>query len=224
MAKSTSRKPARVAKKASPAAPAQIKPTIRFSAELLRPAATEKSGPWTLLALPRSANRHLRPREATMVEGTIDGFPIRAVLEPASDSKETHRLRVNKSVRDAVGADVGDTVTVEITRVGDEPEVRAPADFREALAAAPLPKAQAVWADITPMARRDWVLWIISAKQEETRRRRIDNACDMLASGKRRPCCMPGINWRTKDSDVTSEETWIALPGSKGRGAAGTPA
>ena len=61
------------------------------------------------------------------------------------------------------------------------------------------------------MARRDWILWIVSAKQEETRRRRIENACDMLASGKRRPCCMPGINWRRKDSDVTSDETWLPL-------------
>src|SRR5436305_74994 len=25
------------------------------------------------------------------------------------------------------------------------------------------------WADITPMARRDWILWITSAKQNETR-------------------------------------------------------
>ncbi len=123
---------------------------------------------------------------------------------------------VNKAVQDAIGAGVGDEVAVEITRVGEEPEVRAPADLRAALDAAAPPKAQAVWADITPMARRDWVLWIISAKQGETRRRRIENACEMLGSGKRRPCCMPGINWRTKDSDVTSEETWVPLPGAKG--------
>jgi uncharacterized protein YdeI (YjbR/CyaY-like superfamily) len=64
---------------------------------------------------------------------------------------------------------------------------KEPIDFRKALAAAPAAKAQ--WDDLTPIARRDFISWIESAKQAETRRKRIDRACDMLASGKRRPCC-----------------------------------
>jgi uncharacterized protein YdeI (YjbR/CyaY-like superfamily) len=55
-------------------------------------------------------------------------------------------------MRDAAGADAVDTVMVEITRTGEEPEIRVPMDLRKALAAAPL--AQAGWEDITPMARR----------------------------------------------------------------------
>jgi hypothetical protein len=38
-------------------------------------------------------------------------------------------------------------------------------------------------------ARRDWIQWTTSAKQPETRTRRIKNACSMLAGGKRRVCC-----------------------------------
>jgi len=151
----------------------------------------------------------------TVVEGTVNGFPFRAALE--SDGNGRHGLRVNKALQDAAGADVGDTVTVELTRVGEEPELRMPVDLRQALEAAP--SAQTLWAEITPMARRNWILWISSAKQEETRRRRIENACDMLAGGKRRPCCCPGINWRTKDH-VTSDETWVPLPTSKRRSSA----
>jgi len=147
-----------------------------------------------------------------MVEGTINGFPFRAALEPNGNG--SHWLRVNKALQDAAGADVGETVTVEVTRVGEEPEVRVPMDLRKALEAAP--SVQALWAEITPMARREWILWISSAKQEETRRRRIETACDMLASGKRRPCCFPGINWRTK-AHVTSDETWLPLPNSRSR-------
>ena len=194
----------------------ETKSTIRFSAKLFRPEATEKIGSWTLLTLPKNASAKLPSRDMTMVEGTINGFPFRAALEP--NGKGSHWLRVNKALQDAAGADVGDTVTVEITRVGEEPESRVPMDLRKALEAAP--SAQALWAEITPMARRDWILWISSAKQEETRKRRIENACDMLASGKRRPCCFPGINWRTKDSDVTSDETWLPLPSSKSRSSA----
>jgi uncharacterized protein YdeI (YjbR/CyaY-like superfamily) len=60
-------------------------------------------------------------------------------------------------------------------------------DLRKALAAVPI--AKALWGDLTPIARLDFVSWIDAAKQPETRRRRIERACDMLVSGKRRPCC-----------------------------------
>jgi uncharacterized protein YdeI (YjbR/CyaY-like superfamily) len=70
---------------------------------------------------------------------------------------------------------------------GEESEPRVPTDLRKALAAAPMAKAQ--WGDLTPIARRDFISWIDSAKQPETRRRRIEKACSMLAAGKRRPCC-----------------------------------
>jgi uncharacterized protein YdeI (YjbR/CyaY-like superfamily) len=70
---------------------------------------------------------------------------------------------------------------------GDESEPRVPTDLRKALAAAPLAKAK--WCDLTQIARRDFITWMDSAKQSETRRRRIEKACSMLVAGKRRPCC-----------------------------------
>src|SRR5580700_10586033 len=142
----------------------ETKSTIRFSARLFRPQATEKIGSWTLLTLPKNASAKLASRGTTMVEGTINGFPFRSALEP--NGKGSHWLRVNKTMRDAAGADDVDTVTVEITRAGEEPESRVPMDLRKALAATPL--AQAGWMDITPMARRDWIFSISSAKQPET--------------------------------------------------------
>jgi hypothetical protein len=190
----------------------ETKSTIRFSARLLRPQATKKIESWTLLTLPKNASAKLPSRGMTMVEGTINSFPFRAALEP--NGKGSHRLRVNKAMHDAAGPDAGDTVTVEITRAGEEPEMRVPMDLRKALAAAPL--AQASWEDITPMARRDWIFSISSAKQPETRRRRIEKACDMLASGKRRLCCFPGIKWLMKEN-ANSCGMWLPLPNSKNR-------
>jgi uncharacterized protein YdeI (YjbR/CyaY-like superfamily) len=70
---------------------------------------------------------------------------------------------------------------------GEEPEPSVPTDLRKALAATAMAKAQ--WSDLTSIARRDFISWIDSAKQPETRRRRIERACSMLAAGKRRPCC-----------------------------------
>ena len=90
-------------------------------------------------------------------------------------------------MREAAGVEAGDVVTLEIAPVAEEPEPTVPADLRKALAVAP--KARAVWSDITPIARRDWIQWITSGKRAETRALRIGKACDMLAKGKRRPCC-----------------------------------
>ena len=99
-------------------------------------------------------------------------------------------------MREAAGAEVGDVVRIEILSVGKESEPRVPADLRKALAA--VPKARAVWTDITPSARRDWIAWITSAKQSETRARRIRNACEMLAAGKRRVCCFDRSGFYSK--------------------------
>ncbi len=200
-----------------PARPRETKSTICFSAKLVRPKATEKSGSSTLLTLPRNASAKLPSRGMTMVEGTINGIPFRAALEP--NGKGSHWLRVNKVLHDAAGADAGDTVTVEITRAGEEREVRVPMDLRNALAAAP--RAQASWADITPLARRDWIFSISTARQPETRRRRIEKACDMLASGKRRLCCFPGIKWLMK-KNATSCGMWLPLPTSENRSSPGS--
>ena len=59
----------------------------------------------------------------------INGFPFRAALEP--NGKGSHWLRVNKPLHDAAGADAGDTVTVEITRAGEEPERVVPRTWKK---------------------------------------------------------------------------------------------
>ncbi len=54
----------------------------------------------------------------------------------------------------------------------------------------------AVWEDITPLARNEWLCWITSAKQQETRERRIRIMSENLVKGKRRPCCWAGCSHR----------------------------
>ena len=169
--------------------------TIRFSAALFRPAGADKGASWTFLTLPKAASAKLSSRGQVTVEGTLNGFPFRATLDP--DGQGGHWLKVDDKMRKAAGlrdaarpSRAGDLVSLEIVPLPptDEPEPTVPADLHKALAAAAA-KARAVRADITPIARRDWIQWIVSAKQAETRARRITTACDMLAHGKRRPCC-----------------------------------
>jgi len=165
---------------------------IRFQAKLLRPAATGNAGSWTFLTLSKDASAKLPSRGMTTVEGTINGFPFRAALEP--DGQKSHWLRVDRKLREAAGADVGDVVTLELALEALEP--RVPPDLRKALAAAP--KARALWSDITTIARTDWIHWIVSAKQPETRAHRVKNACSMLAAGKRRVCCFDRSGFYSK--------------------------
>lgn len=157
----------------------------RFNAKLLRPAAAAKGDPWAFLILPKDASAKLPTRGMTTVDGTINGHPFQATLEP--DGQRSHWLRVSRELCEAADANAGDIVTLEIMPAEEEPEPDVPGDLQKALAAAP--KAWALWSDITPIARRDWIYWIVTAKRPETRTRRIDNACKMLASGKRRVCC-----------------------------------
>jgi hypothetical protein len=159
---------------------------IRFSATLLRPKATAKAVSWTFLTLPKEASSKLPSRGMASVEGTLNGRPFRATLEP--DGQGGHWLKVDRKMREEAGAEAGDAVTLEIAPVAEEPEPRVPTDLRKALAAAPS-KAREAWSDITPAARRDFIHWIVSPKRPETRVKRIETACDMLAKGKRRPCC-----------------------------------
>src|SRR6184192_1620137 len=160
--------------------------TIRFKAKLFRPAESEKAGSWTFLTLPPNASAKLPSRGMTPIEGTINGFPFQAALEP--DGQKSHWLKIDRKLSKSAGADAGDVVTLEIAPAGKDTEPEVPTDLGKALAAA-APKTRALWADITPFARRDWIHWITSAKQAETRARRIKNACSMLTAGKRRVCC-----------------------------------
>ncbi len=155
---------------------------IRFSATLFRPVATAKAVTWTFLILPNEASAKLPSRSMTSVHGTFNGVAFQATLEP--DGQGSHWLKVDRKLREEAGAEAGDVVTLEIAPVAEEPEPTVPADLRKALAAAP-PEARKVWSDITPIARRDWIHWIVSAKQAETRcasdQNRLRHACERKA-------------------------------------------
>jgi hypothetical protein len=173
------------------------KPTIRFEAKLFRPAESEPESirGWTFLILPKNASAKLPSRGMTPIEGTLNGVPFRAEIEP--DGQKSHWLKVERKLSKSAGADAGDVVALEIAPAAKDTEPEVPADLRKALAAA-APKTRATWSDITPNARRDWIHWIISAKQEETRASRIKNACSMLAGGKRRVCCFDRSGFYSK--------------------------
>ncbi len=65
-----------------------------------------------------------------------------------------------------------------------------PADLRKAIISDSI--AKALWEDITPLARNEWICWVTSAKKDETRVSRIKVGLDKMRKGMRRPCCWAG--------------------------------
>lgn len=157
---------------------------IRCKATLLRPA-SPRNASWRFLRLPQAASDRLPSRGMVAVDGTLEGHPFTATLEP--DGEGGHWLKLPHALHEAAGTAVGDSVALSLAPAEKEPEPRLPADLRSALADAP--EALAQWKTLTTAARRDFIQWLGTAKQAETRDRRIGNACDMLAAGKRRICC-----------------------------------
>lgn len=168
--------------------------TCTFKTKLLRPAKPGKDSLWAFLVLPKAASDKLPRRGRTSVKGTINGHPFQATLDP--DGHLSHWLKVSKELREDAHADIGEMVTVQIAPANPEPEPHLPDDLRRALAASP--GAKAGWEGATTIARLDWIHWIESAKQAKTRKSRVESACDMLSSGKRRVCCFDQSGFYSK--------------------------
>jgi len=62
--------------------------------------------------------------------------------------------------------------------------IAVPADFARALAASR--KAKAVFDAFAPSCKREYLEWIVDAKREDTRARRIEQAVEWIADGKKR--------------------------------------
>lgn len=73
---------------------------------------------------------------------------------------------------------------------------KLPTDMKKALKSKP--KALDAWEDITPLARNEWICWVVSPKKQETRDDHIRRLTLHLEEGKRRPCCWAGCPHRNK--------------------------
>ncbi len=160
-------------------------PTVQFETKLF------KIRDWTIVHLPESASKKLPSRGMIMVKGTFNNIPFKTLLEPdgvyGEGLEPSHWFKPDQALLDGARVAAGDTVkvTLEPTKEWIEPEV--PGDVKKTLSSSP--KAEALWKDITPMARWDWIRWIRAVKTPETREKHIEVMLDKLNKGMRRPCC-----------------------------------
>ena len=55
------------------------------------------------------------------------------------------------------------------------------------------------WEDLTPLARNEWICWVITNKKLKTRKNHIERVRTELLEGKRRPCCWVGCIHRIRN-------------------------
>ena len=82
---------------------------------------------------------------------------------------------------------------------------KVPTDLREVL----ISKIDVLkkWNNLTPLARNEWICWVISVKKQETRQKHINRLCKDLIDGKRRPCCWPGCPHRRPNAKKWFKQT-----------------
>ena len=81
------------------------------------------------------------------------------------------------------------------TELADGTVHKIPADLQKALVSAP--EAVERWNSLTPLARNEWICWVVTVKQATTRTDHIKRTVTELQEGKRRPCCWMGCIHRT---------------------------
>ncbi len=151
---------------------------ISFEAELTR------IGMRTIVILPPAASEQLPSRGMGMGIVTMNGMTFLSPLEP--DGKGSHWFEVDDARRNALPIVDGQRLALTLEPAGDWPEPEMPQDVMDAISQAGL---MTQWRKVTVKAKWEWVRWIRSTANPETRKKRILAACSKLSKGARRPCC-----------------------------------
>lgn len=139
---------------------------------------------WTIIRLPKNISKELPSRGMVMIEATINKVDFKVPLEP--DGMGSHWFKVSETLCEEMGLKVGDIVSLSIKPIKEWIEPEIPEDLNNSLS---LFKVETQWNNITTKARWEWIRWIRSTHNPQTRQERIKTACSMLESGKKRPCC-----------------------------------
>lgn len=85
---------------------------------------------------------------------------------------------------------------------------KLPADVRKALMSDNA--ALAIWEDLTPLARNEWICWVILVKKDATRQEHLRRLIKELKEGMRRPCCWLGCIHRRDKAVSPSVQAVLA--------------
>ena len=115
------------------------------------------------------------------VVATVNGYTWRTSVARMGGE---FLLGLNRAVREEAGVEAGDTVDVALELDTAPREVEVPQALADALAADR--EAREAFDRLAYTHRKEYARWIDEAKRDETRRRRITQALEMLRQGKTR--------------------------------------
>jgi hypothetical protein len=138
-------------------------------------------GGGALVRLPPDAAERFDTRARFPVSVTFNGVPYRGSTMPNGDG--TFCVGITKAIQASAGAGIGAVIHVVVERDEAERTVEVPADLAEALAARP--GAADAFSEMAYTYRKEFARWLTEAKKPETRARRLAQAVEMIAAGKR---------------------------------------
>ncbi len=113
----------------------------------------------------------------------IDGIPYQGSI--ARMATPYHILVIIQAIRQEIGKDHGDMVTVELVEDTLPRTVEVPELLQQAFAKHP--DAQAFFESLSYTNQKEYARWITSAKREETRMSRLEKTVEKLLAGKKNP-------------------------------------
>jgi hypothetical protein len=136
-------------------------------------------GAWTRVQLPFDVERTWGSKGRVSVKGTINGFAFRSSIFPNGDG--THHMMINKAMKEGATAGAGDAVNITMAPDTEERTVDVPADLKKAVSGNRA--ASALFAQLGPSCRKEYVEWIEGARRAETRTSRIEKAVEYACGG-----------------------------------------
>jgi hypothetical protein len=135
------------------------------------------------VSIPFDVEKAYGTKGQVKVKAWFDNYPYRGIL--ANMGTGCHVILVRKDVRKAIGKSVGDEVVVEILKDVEERVIDIPADLDKVLAKSS--KAKSFFETLSYTNRKEYILWISSAKKEETRQKRLQETINKLLKGFKNP-------------------------------------
>ncbi|HYU93972.1 MAG TPA: YdeI/OmpD-associated family protein [Actinomycetota bacterium] len=144
----------------------------RFTARL-RPSGRGAGG--HLVDVPDEVVAALGGRGRIPVQASFNGIPYRGSIVRMGS---VMMLGVTKAIMAEAGAGPGDVLDVVVENDEAPREVEVPPELTKALKRSPA--ARAVWDGLSFSHRREYVGYIVEAKKEETRARRVERTIQAL--------------------------------------------
>jgi hypothetical protein len=142
----------------------------------------ESAGSGAYIFFPYDTEKEFGTKGRVPIHATFDGVPYTGSL--VKYGQPQHMLGLLKAIREQIGKQPGDTISVELWKDEAERTVEVPGAFETAMKKAGVLD---VFEKLSYTHRKEYCRWITEAKKEETRIARLTKSVEMLKKGIKTP-------------------------------------